>query len=71
MIFNVDNLEQYRNNILKRKKGYRFDDNISIYFLAGQWIFAKRNRIIIKKEDWDIFKMEVIRYEQTSKEKRA
>lgn len=71
MIFNVDNLEQYRNNILKRKKGYRFDDNISIYFLAGQWIFAKRNRIIIKKENWDIFKMEVIRYEQTSKEERA
>lgn len=61
MKFNVDNLEQYRNNILKKKKGYRFDDNISIYFLAGQWIFAKRNRIIIKKENWDIFKMEVIK----------
>lgn len=70
MIFNIDDLEKYRNNILKRKKGYRFDDNVSIYFLAGQWIFAKRNRIIIKKENWDIFKMEVIRYEQTSKEKR-
>ena len=30
MEFNVDNLEQYRNNILKRKKVYKFDDNISI-----------------------------------------
>lgn len=71
MIFNVDDLEKYRNNILKKKKGYRFEDNISIYFVANTWIFAKRNRILIRKENWDIFKMEVTRYEQTSKEKRA
>ncbi|WP_373211838.1 hypothetical protein [Fusobacterium mortiferum] len=71
MKFNIDNLEKYRNNILKKKRGYRFDNNISIYFIAGTWIFAKRNRILIRKENWDIFKMEVTRYEQTSKEKRA
>lgn len=70
MKFNIDNLEEYRNNIIKKKRGYRFDNNISIYFITGTWIFAKRNRILIRKENWDIFKMEVIRYEQTSKEKR-
>lgn len=70
MKFNIDNLEKYRNNILKKKRGYRFDNNISIYLIAETWIFAKRNRILIRKENWDIFKMEVIRYEQTNKEKR-
>ena len=71
MKFNIDNLEKYRNNILKKKRGYRFDENISLYFIGGTWIFAKRNRILIRKENWDMFKMEVTRYEQTSKEKRA
>lgn len=70
MKFNIDNLEEYRNNIIKKKRGYRFDNNISIYFIAETWVFAVRNRILIRKENWDIFKMEVIRYEQTSKEKR-
>lgn len=70
MKFNIDNLEEYRNNIIKKKRGYRFDNNISIYFITGIWIFAKRNRILIRKENWDIFKMEVIRYEQPNKEKR-
>jgi hypothetical protein len=37
----------------------KFDNNISIYFLAGRWIFAKRNRIIIKNKDWEEFKLEV------------
>lgn len=71
MKFNIDNLEKYRNNILKKKRGYRFDNNISIYFMAGTWIFAVRNRIRIREENWDMFKMEVTRYEQTGKEKRA
>lgn len=70
MKFNIDDLEKYRNDILKKKRGYRFDDNISMYFVANTWIFAKRNRILIRKENWDIFKMEVIKYEQTSQEKR-
>lgn len=35
MKFNIDNLEKYRNNILKKKRGYRFDNNISIYFIAS------------------------------------
>ena len=71
MKFNIDKLEKYRNNILKKKRGYRFDNNISIYFMAGTWIFAVRNRIRIREENWDMFKMEVTRYEQTGKEKRA
>ena len=71
MRFNADNLEKYKFNILKKKRGYRFDENISLYFIGGTWIFAKRNRILIRKENWDIFKMEVTRYEQTGKEKRA
>ncbi|AVQ18871.1 hypothetical protein [Fusobacterium mortiferum] len=59
MEFNSDNLEKYKKYILKNKKGYKFDNNISIYFLTGQWIFAKRNRIIIKNKDWEEFKLEV------------
>ncbi|MBM6874427.1 hypothetical protein [Fusobacterium mortiferum] len=59
MEFNVDNLEQYRNNILKRKKVYKFDDNISIYFLGGEWIFAIRNRIRVRNKDWEEFKLSV------------
>lgn len=49
MRFNVDSLEKYKVNILKKKRGYRFDENISIYFIGGTWIFAKRNRILIRK----------------------
>ncbi len=59
MEFNVDNLEQYRNNILKRKKVCKFDDNISIYFLGGEWIFAIRNRIRVRNKDWEEFKLSV------------
>ena len=61
MKFNIDNLEKYRNNILKKKRGYRFDNNISIYFMAGQWIFAVRNRIRIREENWEVFKERVIK----------
>ncbi len=63
MKFNIDNLEKYRNNILKKKRGYRFDNNISIYFMAGQWIFAVRNRIRIREENWEVFKERVIKEE--------
>jgi hypothetical protein len=61
--FNIDNLEKYRNNILKKKRGYRFDNNISIYFMAGTWIFAVRNRIRIREENWEVFKGRVIKEE--------
>lgn len=60
MKFNVDNLEQYKKNILKKKKGYRFDDNISMYFLAEQWILAIRNRIRVRAKGWEEFKTRVI-----------
>lgn len=63
MKFNIDNLEEYRNNILKKKRGYRFDNNISIYFIAGTWIFAKRNRIRIREQNWEVFKERVIKEE--------
>lgn len=63
MKFNIDNLEKYRNNILKKKRGYRFDNNISIYFMAGTWIFAVRNRIRIREENWEVFKERVIKEE--------
>lgn len=63
MKFNIDNLEKYRNNILKKKRGYRFDNNIPIYFMAGQWIFAVRNRIRIREENWEVFKERVIKEE--------
>ncbi len=63
MKFNIDNLEKYRNNILKKKRGYRFDNNISIYFMAGQWIFAVRNRIRIREQNWEVFKGKVIKGE--------
>lgn len=59
MKFNIDNLEKYRNNILKKKRGYRFDNNISIYFMAGTWIFAVRNRIRIREQNWEEFKLSV------------
>ncbi|WP_373076422.1 hypothetical protein [Fusobacterium mortiferum] len=63
MKFNIDNLEEYRNNIIKKKRGCRFDDNISIYFIAGTWIFAVRNRIRIREENWEVFKGKVIKGE--------
>lgn len=63
MKFNIDNLEEYRNNIIKKKRGCRFDDNISIYFIAGTWIFAVRNRIRIREENWEVFKERVIKEE--------
>lgn len=63
MKFNIDNLEEYRNNILKKKRGCRFEDNISIYFIAGTWIFAVRNRIRIREENWEVFKGKVIKGE--------
>ena len=63
MKFNIDNLEKYRNNILKKKRGYRFDNNISIYFMAGTWIFAVRNRIRIREQNWEVFKEKVIKGE--------
>lgn len=59
MKFNVDNLEQYKKNILKKKKGCKFDNNISIYLLDGQWIFAIRNRIRVRNKDWEEFKLSV------------
>jgi len=61
--FNIDNLEKYRNNILKKKRGCRFDNNISIYFMAGTWIFAVRNRIRIREQNWEVFKGKVIKGE--------
>ena len=51
MKFNIDNLEKYRNNILKKKRGYRFDNNISIYLIAGTWIFAKRRNVKSTKKE--------------------
>lgn len=63
MKFNIDNLEEYRNNIIKKKRGCRFDENISIYFIAGTWIFAVRNRIRIREENWEVFKERVIKEE--------
>lgn len=63
MKFNIDNLEEYRNNIIKKKRGCRFDENISIYFIAGTWIFAVRNRIRIREENWEVFKGRVIKEE--------
>ena len=63
MKFNIDNLEKYRNNILKKKRGYRFDNNISIYFMAGTWIFAVRKRIRIREQNWEVFKERVIKGE--------
>lgn len=63
MKFNIDNLEEYRNNIIKKKRGCRFDDNISIHFVANTWIFAVRNRIRIREENWEVFKERVIKEE--------
>lgn len=63
MIFNIANLEKYKNSILKKKRGYRFDENISIYFIAGTWIFAVRNRIRIREQNWEVFKERVIKEE--------
>ncbi len=63
MKFNIDNLEEYRNNIIKKKRGCRFEDNISIYFIAGSWIFAVRNRIRIREQNWEVFKERVIKEE--------
>ncbi len=63
MKFNIDNLEKYRNNIIKKKRGCRFEDNISIYFMAGTWIFAVRNRIRIREQNWEVFKGKVIKGE--------
>lgn len=63
MRFNINSLEKYKTNILKKKRGYRFDDNISIYFIAGTWIFAVRNRIRIREENWEVFKERVIKEE--------
>ncbi|WP_349764329.1 hypothetical protein [Fusobacterium sp. SYSU M8D902] len=76
MRFNINDLEKYRNKIMKsKKKVMKFDNGYSnIYLLSligNNWIFAKRNIIKVKNENWDMFKMEVFRYEQTSKEKRA
>lgn len=59
MKFNIGNLEQYRNNILKKKRGYRFDDNVSIYFISNTWIFAIRNRIRIREKEWGVFRAKV------------
>ncbi len=70
MKFNVDNLEQYKKNILKKKKGYRFDDNISIYFLAGQWILAIRNLVKVRKKDWEEFKLSVAAVEKERKNEK-
>ncbi len=63
MRFNINSLEKYKTNILKKKRGYRFDDNISIYFIAGTWIFAVRNRIRIREQNWEVFKERVIKEE--------
>lgn len=63
MKFNIDNLEKYRNNILKKKRGCRFEDNILIYFVANTWIFAVRNRIRIREQNWEVFKGKVIKEE--------
>lgn len=63
MRFNADNLEKYKSSILKKKRGYRFDENISIYFIAGTWIFAVRNRIRIREQNWEVFKERVIKEE--------
>jgi len=63
MKFNINSLEKYKTNILKKKRGYRFDENISIYFIAGTWIFAVRNRIRIREENWEVFKERVIKEE--------
>lgn len=35
MEFDVDNLEQYKKKFSKKKKGCKFDNNISIYLLDG------------------------------------
>lgn len=59
MRFNIENLEKYKTNILKKKGGYRFDENISIYFIAKTWIFAIRNRIRIREKEWGVFRAKV------------
>lgn len=60
MKFNADNLEQYKKKFSKNKRVYKFDDNIAIYSLAGQWILAIRNRIRVKNKDWEKFKTRVV-----------
>lgn len=70
MKFNVDNLEQYKKNILKKKKGCKFDNNISIYLLDGQWIFAIRNRIRVRNKDWEEFKLSVAAVEKERKNEK-
>jgi len=59
MEFDVDKLEQYKKKFSKKKKGCKFDNNISIYLLDGQWIFAIRNRIRVRNKDWEEFKLSV------------
>lgn len=59
MRFNIENLEKYKVNILKKKRGYRFDDNVSIYFISNTWIFAIRNRIRIREKEWGVFRAKV------------
>ena len=70
MGFNVDNLEQYKKKFSKNKKVYKFDDNIAIYSLAGQWIFTIKNMIKVRKKDWEEFKIRVAAIEKERKNEK-
>lgn len=69
MRFNINDLEKYRNKIMKsKKKVMKFDNGYSnIYLLSligNNWIFAKRNIVKVKNENWDMFKIEVTKEEK-------
>ncbi|WP_349763743.1 hypothetical protein [Fusobacterium sp. SYSU M8D902] len=75
MEFNINDLEKYKNKIMKlKKKVLKFDNGYSniysLILIGNNSIFDKRNIVKVKNENCDMFKMEIFRYEQTSKEKR-
>lgn len=55
-------LEDFKNKILKGdKKIIKINKFYTIGLVNNTWIFAIRNRIRVKSEDWEIFKMKVIK----------
>lgn len=75
MEFNINDLEKYKNKIMKLKnKVLKFDNGYSniysLILIGNNSIFDKRNIVKVKNENCDMFKMEIFRYEQISKEKR-
>lgn len=57
-------LEEFKNKVLELsgdKKIIKINKFYAIGLVNNTWIFAIRNRIRVKSEDWEIFKMKVIK----------